>query len=67
MMYKVLHSEKYLLVATIKIFNSFNEILERYSTYAKEIEKYREKIELGERVEILYDFYITLTIEKVES
>jgi hypothetical protein len=66
-MYKVLHSEKYLLVATIKIFNSFNEILERYSTYAKEIEKYREKIELGERVEILYDFYITLTIEKVES
>jgi hypothetical protein len=66
-MYKVLHSEKYLLVATIKIFNSFNEILERYSTYAKEIEKCREKIELGERVEILYDFYITLTIEKVES
>ena len=70
MSYKVTHSERYTLTSPPKTYETIADIKDRYVGdslfYNKLIDSEIGSMKVGESNHFMYDFYINLTVERLE-
>lgn len=64
-MYKVTHYEKYVPDDSTTLYDSVDDIKERYDVYSHVIDEEVASLKKGEKANFMYDFYIDLEVERV--
>ena len=64
-MWRVVHSEAYLPDPVVKKFDTLDDVKNYYQSNSDLIDFYARDLKVGESVEFDYDFYVSLTLQRL--